>query len=283
MGEVSGFTAITEGEESQAYRFQSGGRGFVVRINRGSEGFEKDALAYGRFARADLPIPEVIRIGQIDHHYFCISEALPGVTLQDLAPEELAALLYPTARILNAIAESQLGDMRGFGPFDASGRGKHESWRDFLISIADEGRYDWPALSHLVSIDEIKRLLERLLQLVEHCPEIRALIHGDFGSNNVLTDGRRITGVIDWSEASIGDPLYDLANVFFWRTWLECMAQQASYFEIHWRDLMELDGRLLCYQLRIGLGEIYQHAIENKRAVALWALARCRELVPPVR
>jgi aminoglycoside phosphotransferase (APT) family kinase protein len=39
-------------------------------------------------------------------------------------------------------------------------------------------------------------------------------VHGDFGSNNVLADGEHITGVVDWSEAMIGDPLYDVANIF---------------------------------------------------------------------
>jgi hygromycin-B 4-O-kinase len=279
MGNVSDFTAITEGEESQAYRFLSGSRPYVARVNRDVKGFEKDAFAHRRFARPNLPIPAVIHVGQIEHAFFCISEAMPGVTLQDLVPEDLPRLLEPTARVWEAIAESDLGAMRGFGPFDASGHAAYGSWRDFLISIADEQRYDWRAVGHLVPRDEISRLLERLLELVEECPEERALVHGDFGSNNVLTDRQRITGVIDWSEASIGDPLYDVANVFFWRTWLECMRQQASYFEMKLGGLAELGGPLLCYQLRIGLAEIYQTVTENKTASAYWALARCGELV----
>jgi hygromycin-B 4-O-kinase len=221
----------------------------------------------------------VIHVGQIEHAFFCISEAMPGVTLQDLVPEDLPRLLEPTARVWEAIAESDLGAMRGFGPFDASGHAAYGSWRDFLISIADEQRYEWRAVGHVVSMDEINRLLERLTGLVGQCPERRGLVHGDFGSNNVLTDGQRITGVVDWSDASIGDPLYDIANIFFWRTWLECMRQQASYFEMKLGGLTELGGRLLCYQLRIGLAEIYQNVTENKMASAHWALARCCELV----
>jgi hygromycin-B 4-O-kinase len=277
--DVSGLTAISEGEESQAYRFQSGTRAYIARVNKDVEGFEKDAFAYRRFSRSNLPIPEVIHIGQIDHHFFCISEAMRGVTLQDLNPRGLPVLLDPTARVWGAISESELGEMRGFGPFDPSGHGKYESWRDFLISIGDEQRYDWPAIGHMVPYDEISRLLEHLRRLVEQCPEMRALVHGDFGSNNLLTDGRQITGVIDWSEAAIGDPLYDVANIFFWRTWLECMGQQASYFELQLGDSTAHGDRLLCYQLRIGLAEIYAHAIEDNRAVLSWALARCRYLI----
>jgi hygromycin-B 4-O-kinase len=124
----------------------------------------------------------------------------------------------------------------------------------------------------------VKRFLPRLQALAQHCPEIRRLVHGDFGSNNVLTDGRRIIGVIDWSEAMIGDPLYDVANVFFWRDWLVCMRQQARYFELHPESSPNLRERLLCYQLRIGLGEIYQNAMLGNTEATAWAASRCRAL-----
>ncbi len=279
MAGVSSLTAVSEGEESQAYRFRSVTRECIVRVNHDVKGFEKDAFAYRRFARSNLPVPEVIHIGQIDHHFFCISEALPGRTLQELASQELPSLLEPTARVLQVISESELAGMRDFGPFDASGCGMYESWRDFLISIGDTQRYDWSAVGRFVSKDEISRFVERVIKLAERCPETRALVHGDFGSNNVLTDGSRITGVLDWSEASIGDPLYDIANILFWSTWLECMRQQACYFETSLADCAELSNRLLCYQLRIGLAEIYQNITENRIASACRALARCRELV----
>lgn len=38
-----------------------------------------------------------------------------------------------------------------------------------------------------------------------------AVLHGDFWPGNVLWRDGRISGVIDWEDAAIGDPLYDLA------------------------------------------------------------------------
>src|SRR5205807_1837408 len=128
---------------------------------------------------------------------FCISEYIPGVTLQDLPSSDLTYLLVPTARTLEVIGSSNLENMSGFGPFEAQGVGPNNSWRDFLISIADPHRYDWVALGGRTPQEDVKRFLHRVQSLVEHCPEIRRVVHGDFGSNNVLTDGRRITGVID--------------------------------------------------------------------------------------
>ncbi len=36
-------------------------------------------------------------------------------------------------------------------------------------------------------------------------------VHGDFQVAHVFVDGDEVTGVVDWSEASRGDALFDLA------------------------------------------------------------------------
>ncbi len=41
-----------------------------------------------------------------------------------------------------------------------------------------------------------------------------ALLHGDYHPLNVLTDGQRITAVLDWSNAAAGDPRADVARSF---------------------------------------------------------------------
>jgi aminoglycoside phosphotransferase (APT) family kinase protein len=40
-----------------------------------------------------------------------------------------------------------------------------------------------------------------------------AFIHGDLHVEHVFVDGDTVTGIIDWSEASQGDPLFDLATL----------------------------------------------------------------------
>ncbi len=109
-------------------------------------------------------------------------------------------------------------------------------------------------------------------------PEVRHLVHADFGSNNVLTDNGRITAVIDWSEAMFGDSQYEVANIFFWRPWLACMEQQTRYFE---RRHPELAGspRLRAYMLRIGLDQLYQSLVDGNFDDAAWAQGRCDAIV----
>lgn len=43
-------------------------------------------------------------------------------------------------------------------------------------------------------------------------PAQRSLLHGDYWPSNVLWQTDRITAVLDWEDAAIGDPLADVAN-----------------------------------------------------------------------
>lgn len=273
------FAPLPEGEESQVFSFQNENVSYVLRINSTARGFEKDALAHLRFNRSTLPIPNVVEIGRIDEaHAYCISHRVPGVTWQALPPGNSENLLTPIAEVMNAIATCDLSGLRGFGPFDALGAGSFPTWHSFLTGLADHFRHNRTAVARYVETDRIQPIVDLVEQLAVYCPEQRRLVHGDFGSNNVLTDGRKITGVIDWSEALLGDPLYDVANIFFWRTWLGCMQQLATYFESRIGDKTNLKQRLTCYQLRIGLNEVLQNSISGNPESCLWAISRCEAI-----
>ena len=46
------------------------------------------------------------------------------------------------------------------------------------------------------------------------------LLHGDYWPGNWLFQRKTLTGVVDWADACLGDPLYDLANTRFELRWL---------------------------------------------------------------
>ena len=238
-----------------------------------ADGFAKDAYASRHFSAPALPIPAVVAHGVLDDgNGFCISHMAEGVTLQGLPPQDLPPVLAPVANVLQAIAVSDIGSARGYGPFDASGNGRNASWQEFLSAVS---AYDWGSVT---GDNQVADMAGRCAELARHCPNVRALVHADFGSNNVLTDGHRITGVIDWSEAMYGDPLYDIANILFWRPWLDCMEQQARYFEVHRPDLVQDKTVLACYQLRIGLQQVHESAVDGAIDDMHWALQRCRAI-----
>nr|AJW72787.1 HygEGFP [Cloning vector pSLS51] len=276
---VSDLMQLSEGEESRAFSFDVGGRGYVLRVNSCADGFYKDRYVYRHFASAALPIPEVLDIGEFSESLtYCISRRAQGVTLQDLPETELPAVLQPVAEAMDAIAAADLSQTSGFGPFGPQGIGQYTTWRDFICAIADPHVYHWQTVMDDTVSASVAQALDELMLWAEDCPEVRHLVHADFGSNNVLTDNGRITAVIDWSEAMFGDSQYEVANIFFWRPWLACMEQQTRYFE---RRHPELAGspRLRAYMLRIGLDQLYQSLVDGNFDDAAWAQGRCDAIV----
>lgn len=75
--------------------------------------------------------------------------------------------------------------------------------------LADE--CEWLVANDVLPGDVVtrnRRLAETALR-----PWTPAFTHGDLQITHVFVDGDEVTGIIDWSEASQGDPLYDLATL----------------------------------------------------------------------
>ena len=81
---------------------------------------------------------------------------------------------------------------------------------DELASRLD-GECDWLVANDVLPTDVVtrnRRIAEAALR-----PWTPVFIHGDLQITHVFVDGDEVTGIIDWSEASQGDALYDLATL----------------------------------------------------------------------
>ena len=277
-GTIDDFNPLVEGLASQAFGFRHAAADYVVRVNQSIDGFTKERFVYRSFASPDLPIPEVLDIGHLDDtHAFCVSRRMPGVRLQDMDDAHLAQLIGPTEEVVATIGAADIRGTDGFGRFDATGIGPYARWRDFLTSITDPQRYDWALAGRTAHMPTVRTLCRIVAQLAAQCPEERHLVHGDFGSYNVLTDGQHVTAVIDWDRALFGDPLYDVANLLFWREehlrpLVERIKRQGCTVR-HWHE------RVFCYQLLIGLQEIYDSAMGTGTISLAWLTSRCNAIV----
>ena len=74
-----------------------------------------------------------------------------------------------------------------------------------------EGECKWLVAHDVLPVDVVRR--NRRLAETARRPWTPAFIHGDLQLTHVFVDGEEVTGVIDWSEASQGDPLFDLATL----------------------------------------------------------------------
>jgi aminoglycoside phosphotransferase (APT) family kinase protein len=79
---------------------------------------------------------------------------------------------------------------------------------DDLASELD-GECEWLVANDVLPADLVRR--NRQLAETALRPWVPVFIHGDLQVDHVFVDGDKVTGVIDWSEASQGDALFDIA------------------------------------------------------------------------
>lgn len=146
------------------------------------------------------PAPATLARGAIDGSAYELQELLPGKPLEQLAPAMLASVLA-----INAL-------QRDIG---AIGRGP---WVDEMVTSILDGRTGYCEHAAMAEhSDETRALLERLFRIADGARAVQVsdtdVVHFDFSPYNVLTDGDRIAGVVDWNGATNGDAAFDLVTL----------------------------------------------------------------------
>lgn len=268
------------GAWSRAYRARTATRVVVVRVAAQKDDFEKDRAA-AAFASPNLPVPDVLAIEPCGAGFLAVSAYCPGEPLEFTTANEWPALIEPVAGMLGALASATpLG--AGWGGFDRHGVAHHSSWREHLLSIADEpadargaGRLDALRAYGQAQADFERRLAQLEALTVDDVP--RAVIHGDLLNRNAHVAGGSVTGVFDWGCAAYGDPLYDVAWLRFWSPWHPAIPiddiERALGTSI---DIARVDACLL----HIGLDHLVYNAKIGDASALADVSRRLSELLP---
>ncbi len=87
---------------------------------------------------------------------------------------------------------------------------------------AELARWDTMYRATGVADPLIEYALRWLSARLPEVPQAPVVVHGDAGPGNFLYDGERVTAIIDWELAHLGDPMEDLA-------WLSLRAAQEGW------------------------------------------------------
>jgi aminoglycoside phosphotransferase (APT) family kinase protein len=171
------------------HRVYAVGERLVARFGEGAEA--EAALLEAIAARLPLPVPVPIAL---DAEAGClIQPRVPGAPLLALP----RAARGPFARELLAFVDA----LHGLDVDVAKDDTPLETWvveaAETLTAVRDE----LPA--------HRRAAVEAALRAAVPPSANRTLIHGDLGAEHVFVDAGRITGVIDWGDAAIGDPAVD--------------------------------------------------------------------------
>ena len=191
-------------------------RRFIVKVGPRSE-MVAEAWACRRLAPAEVPVPEIVHLA-LDHdgpdRAMLIVSFVPGTASDDPFVFEGAG------RAMRRVHDEQLP---GWGPVvvdvdgpDPHSRGQFDSWREYVMD-------ELSGLPELVTAGIIDA---RLAVAANDCVAVEevlgysgpgALLHNDLKPAHLFAldeeSGRRLSGIIDWGDAGVGDPLVDLARL----------------------------------------------------------------------
>lgn len=164
---------------------------------------DRESHVYAALTPTDVPIPRLV--ARSEDGAALLVERITGSedlgSLDDVAREQVADSFVDAVVALHALDVEGL-DLPGFHrPAD----GPDHALADLALwrRILDEHvpRPD-PALRYVVAW---------LTSNPPAGPDRTVLCHGDLGPGNFMHDGARVTGLLDWEFAHLGDPMDDLA------------------------------------------------------------------------
>jgi hypothetical protein len=180
---------VLGGWETSLWRFATpDGQRHALRIYPGPEyarGARKEEAALRACTAAGVPVPAVEASGQWEGRPVLVLSWCPGRTY-------LAAMLrrpWSIWRMGLSFGRQQVRIHRVAPP-------------SALLEGAPDNWLAWGAEQHPDIYAYVRRMTI----------STTSLIHLDYHPLNVLTDGRQITGIIDWPNAAAGDPRADLAR-----------------------------------------------------------------------
>lgn len=188
-------------------------------------------------------IPKILWSGKIHGTFAMAENRLPGKTI-DLTWRSL-----PKAHQTNILKQiiqfilylrTQTKDYC----YSVSTGKKYSAFYDYFTDSVDQ------KIMKIKKFSITKKVLNDILSII-HEPQLKklfiknqkiTLVHGDLIIHNLLTDGKNITGILDWESAMFGDPDYDLFRLFYYHECAKAYHEQGTdeTFEFDYMDKLVL-------------------------------------------
>lgn len=209
---VSGLRQAEGGTDSKVYAARFNDQDVFIKMNDDEKLFPMQVELYRLLAEQGIFVPRILDVREQTSlgKPILIEAAMPGLPMSKLDASKRGELMNEAGALLKRIHQITLP---GYGWVETSEgglRGEHESWGAFLVDGESEIA-QYLSEHGLISEDEKKALHELWAELETVPLSQGSLLHGDFQAEHIFTDGERITGVIDWGGARVGDPRYDIA------------------------------------------------------------------------
>jgi aminoglycoside phosphotransferase (APT) family kinase protein len=236
-GESLAVARITTGHSNEVFLVERGDRSLVLRrpprtpLSPTAHDMAREHRLLTAFVEhgAAMPVPEPVALctdPDVIGAPFYLMERVEGIVVRDALPDVFVADDAAPAAFADAlvdlIAATHAFDWRAGG---LDGFGKPDGYLDRQVPR-------WLGQLERYKTREIPEVEEAGRWLAAHTPPMQepTVIHGDYKLDNVMFDATlpvAPVAVLDWEQATIGDPLVDLGWLL--GLWLDD-GEQASFF-----------------------------------------------------
>lgn len=196
------------------YEVDAHGQHLMVKASMNRDALRGEVWACARAGAVGFPAPKIL----VDVRSIGPDARMSAYAMRRISGDPITRA-HPAFRELGMILPSlRAVKVSGFGTLAEATwdpRGAFTlaqcSWPAFLtrICIDTRGLVDSCALAVSVA-DAVEAVMDAhaaALADVEGC-----LCHGDLKANHIFVEGQRLSGVIDWGDAVVGDPLWEIAR-----------------------------------------------------------------------
>lgn len=285
---VAQLTEVTSGQVARTFSFAVDGQEYIIQFSTIHVSFEKEAYVYNTYASPMIPIPRIVKIGSLPNDVrFAISLKVLGTPLNQLSWQENEQLVPQHMAILDSIHSADIRGHTGAGVWDGKGVGLFPTWKEYLTSVMKEetstrgffGQWHTLFTETFLERDLFESVYQRMVQLLDYCPEERYLVHGDYGFSNIVAHEGTITGVLDWTGAMYGDFLYDIAWLDLWTPEMHLAERFQQYYASRQVTVPAYAERMRCYQCCISLIAMRFFAKIQNHASYQWTRDRIQTLL----
>lgn len=234
ISEKERFTAAPSGTNYKVFLSNS----YVIRFRDDNTELLLEEVNFLKQLKHKL-IPKILWSGKIDQSFFIVENRLLGQTIDsvwknlsinnknNIIEQVVKFLQYQRTQTKNYVYSVKTGK-------------KYKNFLDYLTDGIKQKNID------IKKFKQANKLLNDLFLIIND-PKIKqlfstktkaALVHGDLIIHNLLTDGKNLTGVLDWELALWGDPEHDLFRLFYYQECAKAYQEQGTdeTFEADYMD-----------------------------------------------
>ncbi len=211
--------------------------------------------------QVDFAVPRFEHVGTWNGQPYAGYRRIPGQPLSSLPnfrsklPDEAAGPIAAALSLLHDIPTSLVAGACSVEP-------TVDAWRQRYYELRDTVRARISPLLDSRVLDAVERGFERFFREELATLEDVALVHCDLSCEHILIgdDGSSVTGLIDFEDATIGDPAIDLVGIY------------VTY------GMETVEKVLDCYQRALDVQRTLDEHFEQRLRFYTW-MASCHELL----